>query len=54
MGCRYITLAPGETVISSTSNLYPLTCLDKIKLVLTCGLYRCSAASKRNARQASC
>ena len=52
MGCRYITLAPGETVISSTSNLYPLTCLDKIKLVLTCGLYWCYALRhKRNARQ---
>ena len=52
MGCRYIALAPGETVISSTSNLYPLTCLDKIKLVLTCGLYWCYALRlKRNARQ---
>ena len=51
MPSTFVALADGESVIASTSNLYNLTCCDKIKCLLTCGLYYCCVLRKKRAER---
>ena len=38
---NYCPIAQNENVIASLPNMYIMTCLDKIKTILTLGLYYC-------------